>query len=164
MGECGVLVHNTCETWNDFQREYGGKGYSKKELSQEWKKYKKEHGITGANISNREKYMGSTPGKNSSVGKAVIDRMDNEGKIRRGVNGEVSEFLDGEGVWRSINEADMAHKVDAVTWWNETGRYTGAKSQAVRDFMTNPDNYYLEYNRINRSAGAKLPNYLPPAI
>ena len=51
------MVHNTCETWNDFQREYGGKGYSKKELSQEWKKYKIEHGIQSASSSENARIL-----------------------------------------------------------------------------------------------------------
>ena len=37
----------------------------------------------------------------------------------------------------------MAHKVDAVSWWNSVGRKYGAKSKEVRKFMLNPDNYYL---------------------
>jgi 1,4-alpha-glucan branching enzyme len=39
----------------------------------------------------------------------------------------------------------MAHKVDAVSWWNSVGRKYGAKSKEVRKFMLNPDNYYLEH-------------------
>ena len=45
----------------------------------------------------------------------------------------------------------MAHKVDAVSWWNSVGRKYGAKSKEVRKFMLNPDNYYLEHYSINRS-------------
>ena len=41
----------------------------------------------------------------------------------------------------------MAHKVDAVSWWNSVGRKYGAKSKEVRKFMLNPDNYYLEHYR-----------------
>ena len=39
----------------------------------------------------------------------------------------------------------MTHKIDAVTWWNEVGRKYGPKSKEVRDWMLDPDNYYLEH-------------------
>ena len=45
---------------------------------------------------------------------------------------------------------------------SDSGNY-GAKSKEVRKFMLNPDNYYLEHYRINRSQGPKLKQtYLPP--
>ena len=57
----------------------------------------------------------------------------------------------------------MAHTTDAVTWWNQTGRFTGAKSPEVRSFMLDPDNYALEPGSLNRSSGAKLgTTYQPP--
>ena len=57
----------------------------------------------------------------------------------------------------------MAHKVDAVSWWNEIGRKYGAKSPEVRKFMLDSENYYLEHYSINRSQGAKLnQTYLSP--
>lgn len=66
-----------------------------------------------------------------------------------------------------IDEADMSHINDAVTWWNKMGRLYGPRSPQVRAWMNNPDNYYLEYYRYNRSDGAKLARsgvrYLPPA-
>lgn len=59
----------------------------------------------------------------------------------------------------------MGHKIDAVTWWNKKGRFTGAKSPRVRRFMRNPNNYELQPYWINRSNGAKLgETYLPPVI
>jgi filamentous hemagglutinin len=59
---------------------------------------------------------------------------------------------------------DMAHKVDAVTWWNEVGRFHGAKAPEVRQFMLDSDNYILQLSGANRSAGAQLrQTYLPPA-
>ena len=75
----------------------------------------------------------------------VIERMKNEDppKIRT-VRGK-TEFLDGNNKWRPLSEADMAHKTDAVTWWNEVGRKYGPKSKEVRDWMRDPDNYYLEH-------------------
>jgi hypothetical protein len=57
----------------------------------------------------------------------------------------------------------MAHKIDAVSWWNSTGRNYGAKSKEVRTWMLDSDNYYLEHFSINRSQGAKLKEtYLDP--
>ena len=59
---------------------------------------------------------------------------------------------------------DMAHRTDAVTWWNEVGKYFGPKSPQVREFMLNPDNYVLQHRSINRSEGASLgQTYDPPA-
>ncbi|TNO98509.1 GH-E family nuclease [Bacillus sp. CD3-1a] len=111
----------------------------------------------------RLEYMGSTPSKASRTGKEVIERMKNEDppKIRT-VRGK-TEFLDGNNKWRPLSEADMAHKIDAVTWWNEVGRKYGPKSKEVRDWMLDPDNYYLEHYSKNRSEGASLgQTYLPP--
>ena len=44
---------------------------------------------------------------------------------------------------------------DAVSYWNRCGRYHGAKSQAVRKWMLDPNNYRLEYGPGNCSRGAK---------
>ena len=67
--------------------------------------------------------------------------------------------------WYNIKYADMGYKIDAVTWWNKKGRFTGAKSPRVRRFMRNPNNYELQPYWINRSNGAKLgETYLPPVI
>ena len=109
----------------------------------------------------RKQYMGKTPSKNSKTGREVIERMRKEGKIR--TMGGKTQFKDSKGVWRPLSDADMAHKIDAVSWWNSTGRQYGARSPEVREFMKNADNYYLEYYSINRSQGAKLSEiYLPP--
>ena len=57
----------------------------------------------------------------------------------------------------------MSHKIDAVKWWNSTGRQYGARSAEVRKWMKDSRNYYLEHYSINRSQGAKLGiKYLPP--
>jgi len=59
---------------------------------------------------------------------------------------------------------DMAHKTDAVTWWNQSGRFFGEKAPEVRQFMLDPNNYELQPNSLNRAAGASLrETYLPPA-
>ena len=114
-------------------------------------------------ISKRLQYMGKTPSKMSKTGSSVINRMSNEGKIQK--QNEQIQFLASNDNWYPIKEADMAHKIDAVTWWNETGRKYGAKSKEARQFMLNPDNYYLEHYSINRSQGAKLrQRYLQPTV
>ena len=109
----------------------------------------------------RSMYMGRTPGKSSRTGRLVIDRMKKEGKITT-TKGKTC-FKASDGKWYDLSKADMAHKVDAVSWWNSVGRKYGAKSKEVRKFMLNPDNYYLEHYSINRSQGPKLKQtYLPP--
>jgi hypothetical protein len=119
-------------------------------------------------ISLRLKYLGRTPGKNSKTGKEVFERMlktkPKTARIRRGQK----EFLDKSSIppkWRNIEEADMGHIHDAVTWWNKTGRKYGAKSKEVREWMLDSKNYVLEYYKTNRSKGAILgrkETYLPP--
>ena len=103
--------------------------------------------------------MGKTPGKNTVTGMKVIARMKEEGKISK--NGKMFKYGDD---WYPISQADMGHITDAVKWWNKKGRYSGAKSKRVRNFMLNPHNYELQPYWINRSKGAKLGiTYLPPA-
>ncbi|SFQ14677.1 HNH/ENDO VII superfamily nuclease with conserved GHE residues [Psychrobacillus psychrotolerans] len=72
--------------------------------------------------------------KISKTGREVIERMSQENKIQ-----------DGENKWRPLNEAAMAHKTDAVTWWNEVRRDYGPKSKEVREWMLDSNNYYLEH-------------------
>lgn len=87
--------------------------------------------------------------------------MEQEEKIKT-VRGK-KEFQASDGEWYSLDNADMSHKTDAVSWWNQTGRNYGVKSKEVRKWMLDSDNYYLDHYSINRSQGAKLgENYLPP--
>ncbi|MBI3509744.1 MAG: hypothetical protein HY064_03700 [Bacteroidetes bacterium] len=115
-------------------------------------------------ISLRQQYLGKTPGKFSKTGREVIERMRNEvpPKIRTDFNGKL-EFMASDKKWYSIEEADMSHLTDAVTWWNKTGRNFGAKSPEIRNWMLDSKNYVLDHFSINRSAGARLgETYLPP--
>ncbi|GKQ48979.1 hypothetical protein PSTH2693_27505 [Pseudomonas syringae pv. theae] len=106
-------------------------------------------------LSCRTDYVGRTPGKSSKTGRAVIEDMRSQGRIRgEGVDMTFKSSKDGK--WYSVTEADMAHKTDAVTYWNTKGGYFGAKSSEVRQWMRDPKNYELEHFSINRSAGAKL--------
>lgn len=113
--------------------------------------------------SARNAYMGRTPSKKSKTGKAVIERMKKEHKV----TSDGKFFMDSNKKWHSINEADMAHKVNAVDWWNDTGRFYGAKAKEVREWMLDSNNYYLEHYSINRSQGNALKRmgkrYKPPA-
>ncbi|WP_200884547.1 RHS repeat-associated core domain-containing protein [Erwinia oleae] len=112
-------------------------------------------------LSCRTDYVGRTPGKNSKTGRTVIENMRKEGKIRG--EGARMRFKSKDEKWYPIKEADMAHKTDAVTYWNTKGGYFGAKSPEVRQWMRDPKNYELEHFSTNRSAGAKLGQiYRPP--
>jgi hypothetical protein len=112
------------------------------------------------NVKRRE-YMGQNPNKSSTTYRDVIDRMRQEGKIVG--EGEDAKVLTSSGEWIMLKDAELSHTMDAVKWWNETGRFTGVKSQKVREFMTNPDNYILDKPGPNRSAGGKIKEgYLPP--
>lgn len=105
----------------------------------------------------REQYMGKTPGKNSSTGKEVQERMRDEGTLIDGPDGPIFKSPEN-GRWYPLRDADMSHKTDAVKWWNEKGREFGAKSGEVRKWMRESKNYTLEHFSINRSAGARLPD------
>ncbi|MBB1349447.1 MULTISPECIES: RHS repeat-associated core domain-containing protein [unclassified Pseudoalteromonas] len=110
----------------------------------------------------RLKYLGRTPGKKSRTGKEVINRMKAQGKIRSSFKG--TEFQASNGKWYPLSEADMAHEpMDAVKYWNTTGRKHGPKSKQVRKWMLDSNNYTLDHYSSNRSAGAKLKErYKPP--
>lgn len=113
--------------------------------------------------------MGRTPDKYSRTGREVLDRMRIEGNIRgdgslvRG-NPNNLEVMAPNGEWLLIDRTiDMAHTTDAVSWWNDVGRFYGPKAPEVREFMLNPNNYRFEPQSVNRSAGARLgETYLPP--
>ncbi len=120
-------------------------------------------------ISDRLAYVGSTPSKYSRTGREVVERMRTEGKIRgdgplKKGNPNNLEVLGPDDIWYKIDHTiDMAHTIDAVSWWNKTGRFFGAKTKEVREFMLDSTHYRLEPQSINRSQGAKLKeNYLPP--
>ena len=117
-------------------------------------------GLAGCK-SLRKQYMGKTPSKTSKTGQKVITRMRKQGKIKG--YGKNMEFKAGDGQWYPISQADMAHRTDAVKWWNRKGRQYGAKAPEVRKWMKDSRNYYLEHYSINRSQGARLGiKYLPP--
>lgn len=113
--------------------------------------------------SAREMFLGRTPGKSSKTGREVQDRMRAEGKLRENPITGKTEFQASDKNWYDLSKADMAHKTDAVTWWNTSGRHLGAKSKEVREWMLDSKNYELDHYSINRSTGAKLgQTYKPP--
>jgi hypothetical protein len=121
----------------------------------------------------RRRYLGETPRRGSPTYRAVVERMQNEGHIRLNqATGqlELRGQINGAEVWRPLSspEINMGHRVDAVRWWNETGRFHGARSPQAREFMLNPDNYILQFESPNKSLGATLRHqgneYLPPPI
>lgn len=125
--------------------------------------------LTKGILPRRLEYMGSTPGKRSPTGQAVIDRMRAESPPRvRGVGPNEEVFVEGpDGVkaWYPISVTDMGHRQDAVKYWNDEGRHTGARSKAVRDWMKDPINYELEHQVVNRRKGSELgqtDSYKPP--
>ena len=116
--------------------------------------------VKGSTKPLREQYLGDTPGKGSATGRKVIDRMRREGKFR---DGPPPKFMASDHKWYDLDLADMSHKTDAVSYWNSTGRYFGAKSPTVRKWMLDPDNYVLDHKSINRADGGRLKErYLPP--
>lgn len=117
---------------------------------------------TAKRVSRRRQYLGSTPGKSSKQGREVIQRLrDAEPPQITTVGGK--DYLLWEhpktGVRERIplSECDMSHvPVDAVTYWNSTGRHAGPRSPAVREWMLTSENYTLQPASYNRSEGAKL--------
>lgn len=120
----------------------------------------------------RSKYVGSTPSKRSEVGQDVIRRMDDEGKIRGWDPDNPSELgkvkvLGEDGNWYKLDDVDMGHvPIDAVTYWNNVGRYHGPRSDEVRDWMRDPGNYELQPSDINQADGRIMGSsgftYQPP--
>jgi hypothetical protein len=135
VGWLGWLVHN------------GAKGICLKQVVKEIKAGKKKL---------REILLGRTPGKGSKTGNEVFDRMKNEVPPRARIKGGKKQYKDSKGNWRDLKTADMAHKTDAVKWWNSTGKNYKARSKQVRDWMLDSKNYDLDHYSLNRSAGAKL--------
>lgn len=117
-------------------------------------------------LSARLRYLGRTPGKSSRTGREVRERMREEGTLRTNRRTGADEFLDEQGNWRPVDSPQTHmghHPVDAVDWWNSTGRYFGAKSPEVRAWMLDSSNYRFEWGPYNLArGGATTSRYLPP--
>lgn len=121
--------------------------------------------------SSRLQYMGATPDKYSRTGQAVVERMRVDGQIigdgplLRGNPNNLQLVGPGGTLTRIDSKVDMAHTVDAVSWWNEVGRFYAPKAPEVRQFMLSSENYVLQPSSINRSEGARLgQTYQSPAV
>jgi hypothetical protein len=109
----------------------------------------------------RNFYLGPTPSRNSAIGKQVEARMRDEKKI---VGNDVLYARDaagnplppGQTVRYPLSSCAMGHIIDAVTWWNSNGRFTGPQSPEAQKFMEDPDNYELEPSGPNSLRGALL--------
>jgi RHS repeat-associated protein len=111
----------------------------------------------------RRAYLGQNPKKGSDTYNDVVARMKKDGLITGDPPMVACKDKDGNDIKIPLDDAELCHRVDAVAWWNDKGKYTGAKSDEVRTFMTDPDNYDLGEPGANRSAGAKLgKRYDPP--
>ena len=105
--------------------------------------------------------MGPNPDINGLVGRKVQARMRGEGRL---VGTQVRSGRDATGValppgsftWWPLSDCTMGHVIDAVTWWNTNGRFTGPQSQEVEDFMTDPINYEIEPAGPNSLRGSQL--------
>ncbi|MDA1846229.1 hypothetical protein PDL09_03360 [Bacillus cereus] len=54
-------------------------------------------------------------------------------KIRTKSDGEL-EFMASDNKWYPLDQADMAHLTDSVSWWKvHTGRYYGASPQRLEN-------------------------------
>lgn len=110
----------------------------------------------------RQRYVGSTPKKTSKTGQDVINNMHADKRIRGWDPNNPRDLVDVEvkaenGSWGPIEDFDMGHKpVDAVSYWNNIGRYSEPRSKQVREWMTSPENYELVPRDINRSGGGSL--------
>jgi hypothetical protein len=103
--------------------------------------------------------MGRTPGKLSRTGLEVQARAQAEGNLVRVGDRTMVRYYDpasSRNCWTDIANTDMAHRVDAVSWWNSVGVKYGPKAPEVRSFMLDPKNYELQPYWINRSKGALL--------
>ncbi|WP_338699895.1 DUF4157 domain-containing protein [Bradyrhizobium sp. 26S5] len=111
----------------------------------------------------REKYLGDTPGKADKTGRDLIDikyKPEKKYEIRDG-----APYVEWRpGSWHPLSDCDMSHEpLDAVDYWNNIGRHTGARSEAVRAWMLDYKNYILEPSVENRRRGARAKSkYLPP--
>ncbi|WP_434989646.1 LysM peptidoglycan-binding domain-containing protein [Xanthomonas melonis] len=120
--------------------------------------------------SPRDRLMGGTPDKYSRVGREVVERMRSEGTIvgdgplLRGNPNNLQLVVEDGSLVRIDHTIDMAHQMDAVSWWNSYGIRFGAKAPEVRQFMLDSNNYILQPRSINRSEGARIgQTYLDPS-
>ena len=117
-------------------------------------------------LSNRMRYLGSTPRKGSGVGNSVRERMRREGNLRYDPELGEDVFRADDGIWRPVDRPNVHmghHPVDAVDYWNDTGRHLGPRHPTNDAWMRNSNNYRFEYGPENSARGGATPSrYLPP--
>ncbi|NVZ67144.1 hypothetical protein HX867_34090, partial [Pseudomonas gingeri] len=92
-------------------------------------------------------------------------KIEGEGPLLRGNPNNLKLIADDGQLIRIDSKIDMAHTVDAVTWWNNFGREFGPKSPEVRKFMLDSGNYIFQPSSKNRAEGARLgQTYQPPLV
>ncbi len=117
-------------------------------------------------LTNRVRYLGYTPRKGSRVGQEVRERMRREGNLRYDPELGEDVFRADDGIWRPVDRPNVHmghHPVDAVDYWNDTGRHLGPRHPTNDAWMRNSDNYRFEYGPENSARGGATPSrYLPP--
>lgn len=117
-------------------------------------------------LSNRLRYLGNTPDKCSKTGNEVRERMRQEGDLRYDPDLGEDVFRAEDGNWYPVDRPNTHtgdHPVEAVDWWNSTGRYYGAKSPEVRHWILDSNNYRFEYGPLNSArGGVTTSTYLDP--
>jgi hypothetical protein len=120
----------------------------------------------------RDAYLGANPGLDSEEGRAlylkVAKKMQKQNKLRFAEGSEDIHsvvILHGSGEYR-LDQCHLSHIIDAQAWWNSNGRVTAPRSDVVRAFMEDPDNYELEPAGPNLARGGALSGpgtrYRPP--
>ncbi|OOM11707.1 RHS repeat-associated core domain-containing protein [Clostridium saccharobutylicum] len=82
--------YSSTNNWHKFLSQNKGKKLSMKQMSEKYL----DSGLKiskKSSVSNRLKYMGSTPSINSSVGKSVIEQMDEYGLIIKNGKGQAKK-------------------------------------------------------------------------
>ncbi|MBL8561901.1 MAG: DUF4150 domain-containing protein [Gemmobacter sp.] len=117
-------------------------------------------------VPKRLQYLGKTPGKSSKTGREVRERMRREGDLKYDPDLGEDVFKAEDGNWYPVDRPNVHmghHPVDAVDWWNSTGRQYGARSPEVRQWMLDSNNYRFEYGPLNSArGGATTSTYLDP--
>jgi len=85
----------------------------------------------------------------------------NKVKVVGDLKNEVLFQSDDDGNWYPLSNGNMSYKntdghKDAVIEWNDELYQYGPKSEQARDYMKNPDNYYIETEHANKRDGAQL--------
>lgn len=117
-------------------------------------------------LSKRLQYLGKNPDKKSKTGREVRERMRQEGNLKYDPDLGEDVFKAEDGNWYPVDRPNVHmghHPVDAVDWWNSTGRQYGARSPEVRQWMLDSNNYRFEYGPLNSArGGATTSTYLDP--